>query len=119
MELEGEGVIYGETNPEELSRMLTRALDNPKVKDWFSPKWHLHNECSIIYRQHSGKVKTLRPDRVMSDGQQTIVVDFKFGRPRKGHKEQVARYINLLLQMGQKKVTGYLWYVDSNKIQKV
>ena len=118
-ELKQEGILYDEVSPQELQQMLTNALKTPKVRDWFSAHWHLHNECSIVYRLPSGKVKTLRPDRVMSDGQRTIVVDFKFGSPQKRHKNQVSRYMELLRQMGRSQVEGYLWYVDTNKTVKV
>ena len=118
-ELMQEGILYDEVSPNELQQLLTHALDNPKVRDWFSPRWQLHNECAIVYVDSSGQVKTLRPDRVMSNGKKTIVVDFKFGRPRKGHKTQVARYMKLLQEMGNKRVEGYLWYVDSCNIVKI
>ena len=118
-ELMQEGILYDEVSPNELQQLLTHALDNPKVRDWFSPRWQLHNECAIVYVDSSSQVKTLRPDRVMSNGKKTIVVDFKFGRPRKGHKTQVARYMKLLQEMGNKRVEGYLWYVDSCNIVKI
>ena len=60
-----------------------------------------------------------RPDRVMTDGQRTIVVDFKFGHPRDEYLFQVREYMQLLADMGHHNVEGYLWYVYSNKIQEV
>jgi hypothetical protein len=61
----------------------------------------------------------LRPDRVMSDGHSTIVVDFKFGAPRPEHHEQVARYMHQLTLMGHTAVEGYLWYVLRNTVVPV
>ena len=55
----------------------------------------------------------------MGDGQRTLVVDFKFGRPRPEYHEQVREYMHLLQQMGHPNVEGYLWYVYANKIEKV
>ena len=58
-----------------------------------------------------------RPDRVMQNSKkETIVVDFKFGRQKIEHHDQVRKYISLLRSMGNHKVTGYLWYVYPNKI---
>ena len=48
-----------------------------------------------------------------------IVVDFKFGKPKPQHVNQVKQYMQLLTQMGHTHVTGYLWYVYSNKIEEV
>jgi hypothetical protein len=118
-QMEHEGVIYDETSPEELRHLLQRALSNKKVMEWFSPKWKLHNECTILYHNEKGELKEMRPDRVMTLGDKTIVVDFKFGKPWNGHKGQVERYIEQLQKMGHNKVEGYLWYVGENKVVPV
>jgi hypothetical protein len=55
----------------------------------------------------------------MTDGKETIVVDFKFGKPNKDYHEQVRGYMKLLEEMGMPGVKGYLWYVTLNKIEKV
>jgi hypothetical protein len=60
-----------------------------------------------------------RPDRVMTDGKETIVVDFKFGREHTEYMDQVREYMLLLKQMNMPKVSGYLWFVYSNKIVEV
>ena len=62
---------------------------------------------------------TLRPDRVMRNGERIIVVDFKFARPTDKHKEQVARYMELLQNMGYSHIEGYVWYGYENRIEKV
>ena len=62
---------------------------------------------------------THRPDRVMTDGREMIVVDFKFGSPRPEYREQIRQYMALLGRMGYAQVKGYLWFVYSNKIEEV
>jgi hypothetical protein len=64
-------------------------------------------------------VHPIRPDRVMSDGERMIVVDFKFARPNQKHEEQVQNYMEQLRLMGHSQVEGYLWYVYENKILPV
>ena len=64
-------------------------------------------------------MKAERPDRVMTDGNKFIVVDFKFGKAKQEHKEQVHHYMTLIKEMGYTDVTGYLWYVYSNEIEEV
>lgn len=117
-ELEQEGVIYNdEITSRELQNKITNALMNEKVKDWFSSRWKLFNECTILdYDKESGDVHEHRPDRVMTDGKEIIVVDFKFGKPREEYHEQVQRYMSLLMRMGYEKVSGYIWYVVRNEI---
>ena len=117
-ELEQEGVIYNdEVTSKELQNKIANALMNEKVKDWFSSRWKLFNECTILdYDKESGDIHEHRPDRVMTDGKEIIVVDFKFGKPREEYHEQVQRYMTLLMRMGYEKVSGYIWYVVRNEI---
>lgn len=119
-QLEQEGILYDdEITAAKVSSMLRKRLESPRVKEWFSDKWTLYNECSILYTDADGHVCERRPDRVMSDGQRLVVVDFKFGHPRPEYQEQVREYMTLLQQMGHHQVEGYIWYVYSNRIESV
>ena len=60
-----------------------------------------------------------RPDRVITDGQETIVIDFKFGLSQSRYHDQVRAYMALLAQMGHQHIKGYLWYVYNNRIEEV
>lgn len=117
-ELEQAGIIYNDDiTSRELQNKISCALSNEKVKNWFSPRWKLFNECTILdYDKETGNVYEHRPDRVMTDGKEIIVVDFKFGKPRDEYHEQVQRYMRLLMRMGYKQVSGYIWYVLRNEI---
>ena len=117
-ELEQEGVIYNDdVTSRELKNKIANALSNDKVKDWFSSRWKLFNECTILdYDKESGDIHEYRPDRVMTDGKEIIVVDFKFGKSRDEYHEQVQRYMSLLMRMGYEKVSGYIWYVVRNEV---
>lgn len=119
--LEQEGELYpASLSKEKLMTMLQKRLESPKVREWFSPRWQLFNECEILSLDPvTGKMVTHRPDRVMTDGQETVVVDFKFAAPQEEHKRQVSTYMTLLRQMGNSNVRGYLWYVYSNRIVEI
>lgn len=119
-QLEQEGVLYDEdVSAEKIRAMLEKRLTGKQVKDWFSNRWTLYNECSILTTDEQGNLCERRPDRVMFDGEHTVVVDFKFGRQREEYHQQVAEYMQLLTQMGHRNVKGYLWYVYSNQIVEV
>ena len=115
-----EGVI-GRTETEEEIRELThRAFSQPQIKDWYSGTWQLFNECDIIW-QENGELRNRRPDRVMMRNGTIVVVDFKFGKPSKKYNKQVQGYIELLVRMGYdaNAISGYLWYVEEEIIEKV
>ena len=117
--LQSEGIIYdGTLTPERITSMLQKRLKDPRVSDWFSDRWTLFNECSILSIE-DGQVCQHRPDRVMTDGHQWIVVDFKFGSPKPEYHDQVRQYMQLLASMGHTRISGYLWYVYSNQIEEV
>ncbi len=118
-QLQFEGVIYDEhITADRITDMLRKRLSHPKVADWFSPRWTLFNECTILSVE-DGEVREHRPDRVMTDGKEWIVVDFKFGSPKPEYHDQVRRYMQLLASMGHTHITGYLWFVYSNKIEEI
>ncbi len=117
--LQFEGILYDEEmTAERITTMLRKRLSDPRVASWFSPRWTIFNECTILSVE-DGDVKEHRPDRVMTDGNEWIVVDFKFGRPNPEYHQQVRGYMELLASMGHKNIRGYLWYVYSNKIEEV
>lgn len=117
--LQLEGILYDEqVTAEKISSMLRKRLQNARVSDWFSDRWTLFNECAILSVEN-GEVIERRPDRVMTDGKEWVVVDFKFGSPKDEYLDQVREYMQLLADMGHTDIKGYLWFVYSNKIQEV
>ncbi len=115
-----EGIIGRTETEEEIRRLTTRAFSLPQVKDWYSGEWTLFNECDIIW-QENGELRTRRPDRVMMRNGEIVVVDFKFGKPNKKYNKQVQGYMQLLVRMGYAapNISGYLWYVEEEIIEKV
>ena len=120
-QMQNDGVLYDDdvTN-ERLTALMRKRLSDPKIAEWFAPKWTLLNECTILkWDDREQKLIDRRPDRVMTDGKQTIVVDFKFGKPKEEHHTQVKEYMTLLKEMGYDNVKGYLWYVYANEVLSV
>ena len=123
---EMDGVLYGdELNREKLEALLKKCItENKTVAEWFSPRWTLFNECTILCEDVDKKTgrkefQTRRPDRVMKDGDEVVVVDFKFGKMNDKYIHQVASYIGYLRNMGYKNVRGYLWFVLNNEVKEV
>lgn len=123
VQLEMDGLIEESgTNIKRLRDMLHKRFSNRQVADWFSSRWTLFNECTILdYDAATDTVREHRPDRVMKDKKtgEVVIVDFKFGSPRPEYVEQVNRYKALTQNMGYLNVKGYLWFVYSNRIEEV
>ena len=113
-----DGIIGNHDEVDEIREFAHQAFTQPEVQEWYSNHWRLFNECAIIYNEN-GVLQTRRPDRVMMDDKQTIVVDFKFGSPHKKYEKQVRGYMQLLQKMGYQNISGYLWYVADKHIERV
>lgn len=120
-QLEFQGVLYDKSmTREELKTTLANRLQSQQVREWFDPRWKVFNECSILtYDDERQCLVEKRPDRVIYDGQQMIVIDFKTGAERAEHQRQVAEYMALLKDMGYPHVSGFLWYVLTNHVLPV
>lgn len=116
-----DGVLYDKPmTRRQLTDLIEKRLQKPEVAAWFDGNWKVFNECSILYYDdEEGRVSTKRPDRVIYDGQQMLVIDFKTGAESDRHHVQVRTYMQLLRQMGYTQVSGYLWYIRPNKVVRI
>jgi len=116
--LKYEGLISAE-NYDSFINLAKEAIDQPEVEEWYSGKYRLFNECSILFATPDGKQQIKRPDRVMLLDNKVKVVDFKFGKPSPKYNKQVREYMNLLSDMGYATVEGYIWYIFDKKVEKI
>lgn len=105
---------------QEVRTLVADALSHPQVSSWYDGSWKLLNERDIIWMEN-GELRNRRPDRVMMHADKVVVVDFKFGEPRKVHHKQVKGYLSLLQRMGHKaeNTCGYLWYVEKGEVEEI
>ena len=99
----------------ELLPLIQDNLQQQPYAEWFSGKYKVLTERSIITPNGS----TYRPDRVMLAPDRAIVVDYKFGIQIDRHKKQVQEYMQLVAQMHQCAVEGYLWYVEHDRLTRL
>ena len=120
-QLEYDGILYNHPmTRQQLKAFIEKKLAIPQIHEWFSPRWTVMNECSIIYYDVANdRIDKRRPDRVIYDGKEMIVIDFKTGKQNEKHKVQVGEYVSLLQQMGYAHVKGYLWYIRHDDIIEV
>ena len=98
---------------------INRAINSlPQVLDWFSCDYEVRNECPIIVFEE-GTITTKRPDRILMNDNQTIIIDYKFGEPNKAHQKQLKEYMELLKSMDYPQISAYLWYVEQGSVVAV
>lgn len=110
--------LSGDLQPLELEMVkseISNMLNHPIAQNWFNGTYEIYNEKQLLTT-----FNTYRPDRIMVRNNEAIVVDFKSGFIKESfYKEQVKRYCNTLIESGITDVTGYLWYLPTNEIEKV
>ena len=107
-----------------MEQTLDRAWENEQMCDWFSGRWELMREKTIllpesmyILNQGADIVTEQRPDRVMICGDQAIVLDYKFGQMNeRAYFAQVRHYMQLMRALGYARVEGYIWLAEEGKL---
>jgi len=100
---------------DELKEKVAQILNNDLMKDWFSGKWEVKTEATVIIPD--GRKK--RFDRVMLGSSQTLVVDYKTGEKRESDRKQLKQYATILKEMGYPSVEAFLVYLQELEIEKV
>ncbi|MCL1821918.1 MAG: UvrD-helicase domain-containing protein [Prolixibacteraceae bacterium] len=100
---------------ETVGNQIRNILNQPLAAEWFSGKYKILNEQEILT---PGCI--YRPDRIMTEGDTAIVVDFKTGRRHNAaYQKQMERYKQVLHEMGFHMCEGYIWYLQTNEVEKV
>lgn len=101
---------------EELIAIMHKFLSRDLVKEWYTGSYKVLNEVQIL--QAGGKF--IRPDRVMIQGRDAIVIDYKFGeKESSSYIKQVKNYVSQIKKIGYENVKGYICYVRLDKIVEV
>jgi RecB family exonuclease len=117
-------IRYHKDAPEVLRHAFSSGLAAPEEKQRVTAVLQqvlTHPDLSPCYREPA-EVKTepeillpdghvFRPDRVVLQGRNAILIEYKTGKKSLYHREQLLRYEELLLQMGYDKVKKLLVYL--------
>lgn len=113
-EMELSGALDAEEY-QQLEKQARKMLQHPQMKAWFGGEWQVKTEAPILLPNGAEK----RLDRVMTRGEEAIVVDYKTGKKTEKNKEQVQEYMELLKALGYQKVTGFLVYLETVAVEEV
>lgn len=100
---------------DETLAMLGDAIARMAKRGWFPEDGSkVYAETSLL--DTDGEI--YRPDRVVDDGENVIVVDYKFGEHRRKYERQVKGYADIYRRMGRRNVSAFLWYVDTDTVRE-
>ncbi len=100
---------------DKISIQLKRLFSNNEYASLLEDLIEVLDEKDIIADEQN----MLRPDKIVIKRNKTIVIDFKTGLPKAKDRKQVENYVNILQDMGNLPVEGYLLYVGSNELVQV
>lgn len=100
---------------EEFSSKLTKIISHPEAKVWFQDSWEIRTEIGILLPD--GRER--RPDRVMVQGSEAVVVDYKTGSLSTKHNKQIEEYKFLMQSLGYTEVRGFLYYTGLGQVVEV
>lgn len=107
-----EGLISKEEIPE-LGRKLTEIINHPELNYFFQPGLICKLEAELVTQ--NGEL--LRPDRIIFNPGETILIDYKTGKENdKAYFRQLYKYESALLAMGYTNIKKLLVYVDQMKV---
>ncbi|MDD2963268.1 MAG: UvrD-helicase domain-containing protein [Bacteroidales bacterium] len=95
-----------------LTRQIEQVVQLDSCKKIFSGEGITKSETPLLLP--NGKV--IRPDRVWIGAKETLVADFKTGKPHDSHQEQIRNYMTVMKEMGLPNVKGVLVYLDTPPI---
>ena len=108
-----EGIIGESEDWETICKRIEAGFKDSLVASWFNAGNTIYNECAIAsIDKETGLPQVLRPDRVVMNGNDITVIDYKFGHPSPHYYAQVKDYMDLMKQMYPNyNVQGYIWYI--------
>ena len=111
--------MQGIIKEEEKFKLISSAievLEHPELKELLGKASESIVEKNII--DTNGKLH--RPDRVLINNDEVIILDYKFTLEESDkHIEQVSNYRNLLTEMGYQNIKTYLFYAVKGKLKLV
>lgn len=131
--LESQGCFDSLLDAKLTSDEVTHLIESVSVDhpEWFSDKWQVINERAILFQDENGVLLSKRPDRVVVNGNDAIIIDYKTAQDvvnvsddgtlnaPEEHVSQLNTYKNLLSELGFSNIRAYLWYILDNIIVPV
>lgn len=96
-----------------LAELLRQLVHLPELASSFSGNGKIRRETELLLPDG----KRLRPDRVIENSQETIIIDYKTGEPNERYKKQLNGYADVLVQMGYTNIKKKIVYTETMTVE--
>ena len=90
--------------------MIDKIVNHSDMSTYFQPDRIVMNEREILTMNH----QILIPDRLVFDGDLVTIIDYKTGKPKKEHEQQINNYALVLQEMDFKIHEKLLVYINKS-----
>lgn len=109
-----EGLFSAELVEESLAK-ANEIANHENCQHFFSSPANSKSEAEIV----TPDGHTLRPDRIVENEHEILVIDYKTGTSQDSHKRQVRKYKEALESLYQLPIKGYLLYTEEVVVEEV
>jgi RecB family exonuclease len=102
------GGIIDKTEAVKIEILMQAVVEHAELKPFFSAGVFVKNETELL--DEDGKIH--RPDRVVINGDELCVIDYKTGEKAESHKKQITDYANAFRKLGYENVQAKLVYLN-------
>jgi len=107
-----EGLIAN-SERQQLQTDIHALLSKETISEYFMPPYQVMNERVLM-----NALDVHIPDRVVTNGDAAVIIDYKTGIKRSEDVTQLKNYINELKKFGYKDVKGFLVYTSTKKTEQ-
>ena len=93
---------------EEVGGLIKTIIRHPDLREYYRPGLKILNEREIL--TESGVI--LIPDRLVFEGDEVVIIDYKTGQPNASHILQIDNYASVLSKMNYRIKEKVLIYLD-------
>ncbi|MCC9165599.1 UvrD-helicase domain-containing protein [Pontibacter harenae] len=104
--------IISDREKQGLRQRLQDILKHQKLQHYFSEKVVVEHEKELL----DARAYLYKPDRVVFDGEQVVLIEFKLPPPEPEHRNKLDHYAVRFKQLGYKKVKCILFYFDTEEV---
>jgi len=109
-----EGIVTKKES-EVIKKTIYDVVEHPLLKQYFASDVLVFNERELISNNKERQI----PDRVVIIKGKAVIIDYKTGKPKEIHKQQVEKYKETLIEVGYNIEETLLIYIDSKIIIKI
>lgn len=98
---------------ENIKLLLEKLMELPALKNCFSGIGKIRKETELLLPNG----RRLRPDRVIENSDETILIDYKTGKANPSYRKQLDRYADVLKEMGYGKIQKKIVYTETMTVE--